>query len=211
MPLTPETPAYLVPYVAPANEESSKAKAFLEALAAFEITTQDQRAACAAALADAQANWKRFDAQEKTLTKPKLSEVESAREIFRSPKAAFRVLEDLLKSKLKDYEVRTALQISDATEFAAMLSASGDTSGAHAALTAAGEPSGPAPPGMQIRHPWQFDVINVEMLPRDYLLPNLKAITAYMRAELTKDPENAPVLPGVKFHRGLEIAGSSKR
>ena len=210
MPLKNETPTDLVHLKAPVETARAEALAYFVALEKFVIVSHEQKAAVASALADASAKMKSLEAQEKTLTSPLAARLDSARDIYRPGKVAYKSLIDLLKRILHDYEVTTALQIADATERAATLAQAGDVAGAHLALVGSPPPTQDAP-GAKVKHPWTFEVINAGLLPAEYLLPNYKAIEAHMRAELAKTPHETPVLPGVKFYRELQITAAPKR
>ncbi len=203
---TPETEALAV--------VQTEANAKLAALRAVKITSPQHKVAFAAALAWVQKEWKALDVREHAQTKPALEKINETRETYRGAKAAYKSLEEYLKESLHDYEVLCALEVGAATERAQALSAAGDVDGARAELMRAGESSDAAlvdAPGMQVKHPWQWEVVNIEMLPREYLLANAKEIEAEKRRQLTAHPDVVPTLPGVKFSRGLQITGSKKK
>lgn len=193
--------AELVALRAPLESERASAETKLLALRAFTIATHAHKIAFGAALAEVQASWRRLDEREKLVTKPLLAELESARELFRGPKVGYKSLESCIKEKLAEYETRCALEVADATERAEQLAAAGNAAGAHAALASVRE--APLDESAAIKHPWQWEVINLDLLPREFVLPNPRAIDAHMRASLGTSPTEAPVLPGVKFTRGL--------
>lgn len=176
----------------------------------FAIQTTEQKAAFAAALSEVQTAWKKYDAEEKTETKPLLAQVEAHREKYRRLKVVYKKLEETIKKKLHDYEVALALASEEATTRARELAAEGRTDEAHAMLAAAGcEPENA--PGMSTKHPWQWEVPDPYLLPVGYLLPNVKAINEEMRRQLKEKPDEPPAIAGVKFFRGLRVDGARRK
>lgn len=179
-------------------------------LAKFEIATLAHRTAFASALAEVQAARKRCTEREKAATREPLAALDAARSVYRPAREAYETLEELIKQKLKDYEIRTAIATGEAVARAQEKAAAGDAAGAAAELATLTEAL-PNAPGMQVRHPWKYEVINTDLLAKQYLLPNYQVITAEMRKQLTERPGDAPVIAGVKFYRDLEIAGKGKQ
>ncbi len=184
------------------DAEKTAASQKLAVLASFKVQSPAHRAAFAAALTDVQTAWKRLDAREKAITRPALEGVESARELFRGPKAGYKALEQCIKSALADYETRCALEVQEATDRAYALTEAGDVDGARDALVRAGEV--PAR-GDGVRHPWGWEVINIHLMPDHFLLPNARELSAEMRRQLDANPNETPVVPGVKFARTIQI------
>jgi hypothetical protein len=58
--------------------------------------------------------------------------------------------------------------------------------------------------GTQVRKVWQFRVLNRDLLPAAYLVPDETAIRAEMRAQVARGEE--PVIPGVKFEQVEQLA-----
>ena len=184
--------------------EAHSAYGKLEALRAMPPITAELRPLFAQALQDAKASWARFDEEEKKITRPALIGVEAARNLFRAPKQYYRDIEDELKRRLREYAEGEAARVAEATEKAQALASSGDAEGAMALLAEVSAPD--KVDGVQERSGWAFEVVNVELLPTEFLLPNLKALGAAMRVQLKERPEETPVIPGVKFSRTTIIA-----
>jgi hypothetical protein len=194
--------------------ERDTATSRLDVLRNLTITSIDHKKLFAAALVDVQARWKKLDVREKEITRPGLASIESTRELFRGPKTAYKNLEISIKEKLADYEVRCALEVQAATVRAQELAAAGDAEGARTALMSAGEASVVGETdveGMTLRYPWTFEILNIELLPRGYILPDMIALKDEMRRQLAANPDESPAISGVKFYKKLQVAGSKKR
>lgn len=187
--------------------EAGEATAKAVRLRAVEITSLELRTAFAGALAEVQAHWERHDAKQKAATKAPLALVAVIRDAYRAPKEAYEALETLIKGKLRDFEVRTAMATTEALARAQALSAAGDAAGAAAALaTLGGVPENA--PGMQVRHPWKMEVINLEIVPIQFHLPHFQALEAERARQVAERPDEMPVIPGVKFWRELQVTGA---
>src|SRR5438034_1060128 len=84
-----------IPAALTAERESAVAK--LAAIRTITISTPAQKIVFAGALADVQTLWKKFDAQEKEITRPLLRSVESARATYRDVKFAYGEIEACIK------------------------------------------------------------------------------------------------------------------
>lgn len=183
----------------------------LAALRTFAITAPEQRAAFAQMLAAVQAMRKSLAARKKAATAAVRADLSAKCDHFRPAEDVCDALDARIKEILQEYEVRCSLAVSEATGRAQALVAMGDAAGAQAALATAGQAydvvSGAAP-GMQVRHPWKFEVFNLSIAPMEYHLPHLQALEAEMRRQLAEKPDVLPAIPGVRFWRDLQIAGA---
>lgn len=190
------------------QSQSDRARAMIAALSTLVITTPEMQAQIAAALAEVKGNWQRLDDREKLITKPALESIKSTRALFAEPKASLEKLEELFKTKLADYSARLSNELAEAQEKAQALASAGDMAGAAQALATIATPAVPIA-GLSERHSWKAEVINIDLLPREYLLANLKAIGAEQKRQTAIAPDETPVIPGVKFTREIVIASKS--
>jgi len=193
--------------------ERTAALTKLDALRRVKIQTPAHKAAFAAALAHVKEEWKKLDAREKALIRPAMQSIDATRETFRGAKAAYVEIEAYIKAELADYETRCGLEVLAATERANELAAAGDADGAREALMRAGEADAAQDgvAGATVSHPWKWEIVNLEMLERRFLLVNAKELTAEMYAQLKANPDVEPVVAGVKFFRTIQISATPKR
>ncbi len=185
------------------------ARGKLDALRAMPPITVELRPLFAQALQDAKAKYAQLDAEEKKIARPTLLALEAARSLFRAPKGYYKDLEEELKRRLKECAETEAARAVEATERAQALAASGDAEGAMALLAEVSAPTEKIE-GLQERHGWGLEVTNIELLPTEFLVPNLKALGAAMRMQLKERPDETPVIPGVRFSQTTIIASTAR-
>jgi len=140
------------------------------------------------ALIDVKARTKVLSDQQETILKP-LREVERAvREWFRAPLDTYRMIENVLKQRVVDYQ-KTLRQ-----EKQAAIEAAGrePTPTAMAQLTALAAP--PTPTAISFRKTWDFEIVDPNLVPREYLLIDTVAIRKVGVATQGKVQ-----IPGVRF------------
>lgn len=213
-PLAAPAPTTLGSYRRTVTEETRDIEAKIVKLRAFKIQNQVQRAALAASIEDTKKGWARLDAIEKKIVAEPSKILDEAREVFRPAKAAYRDLEAVIKERLRSFEVEAALAVDATFAEAQALSQAGNAEGARRLLMQAAELDSTVqqtPDGMQVRHPWTFEVKAKELLPSQFTLPDVKAIYAEMQEQLRANPNAVPVVPGVTFYRDIEVTASGKR
>lgn len=140
------------------------------------------------ALIDVKARTKVLSDQQETILKP-LREVERAvREWFRAPLDTYRTIENVLKQRVVDYQ-KTLRQ-----EKQAAIEAAGrePTPTAMAQLTALAAP--PTPAAISFRKTWDFEIVDANLVPREYLLIDTVAIRKVGVAT-----QGRQQIPGVRF------------
>ena len=206
LPSAPLVPATEIPVI---QAEGTRAAGQLKAIEGFTITTPEHRAMLANALQEIKGAYKRLHDRQLLITRPALASVESTREFFRPVLQHFLELEKTIKRKLAEYEERTARDQIAAQDRAQELANAGDFAGAANALATITAPAGPTA-GISVRRPWKFRVRSLDLVPLEFLLPNVKEIDAEMRKQLAERPNESPTIAGIEFYQEVEIAARAK-
>lgn len=169
-----------------AKEETTEALASLEHI---EITSSDLAELFDGLLQDAHEKIKALDGRRKKLKAPILEAGREVDALFKPAISAFEALKTLIKSKLRTWYIAQEQAQQNALD-------SGD--GEQVALTASPETSSGTTP----RKTWQFEVENIGIVPREFLIVNETAV----REELNRvGPANARI-PGIRFFQDVNIS-----
>ncbi len=165
----------------------------------LQIDSQEELEMAAQVIKEIKARAAEVDAGEKSFTKDLLGVVERLRDVFRPAKLLAKDGIELWSGKVLDSNRRrNALAAAKAREVEAALAA-GNTEAAivaHAQIKPVERVA-----GLQTRKTWKAAVINQGLLDDAYKVPDMAKITAEMRAQLKANPNETPVLPGVKFEQ----------
>ena len=201
---TPAQAAALTAAVAPLTlavalkAEALAVRAACAAVAALPIASQEQVDALGAGIKDIKARLKFLEASRKARTAGPLAEVESIRSEYREPEEAYGALEIATKARMLRYNQETraaaekAQQAALASQQAAHAAAhAGDMPAAAALQQASFQAISAAPEvakarGIGSRFEWRARVVDVEKVPRAYMVVNEGAILAAVRANLPK-------------------------
>lgn len=178
--------------------EEQEALDNLSALKASPCRPEDA-AEWSAAVVEVREHWKRLDGLEKTITRPLLQALEAARSVFRPGKAYWREAETVIKVKLGEVKVAALEAENEALDDAADAAEAGDDERIANAL--AKRPGKLVTPGVSQRLDWDFEVVAVDLLPGDFVMPDLRAIRDEVRRQSKAAPDEEPVIPGVRFTR----------
>jgi hypothetical protein len=161
------------------------------------------------AAAEVRQRWQRLDDLEKTITRPMLQALEAARSVFRPAKAYWREAEGVIKARLG--ELRVAAEDADrrALQAAREAAKEGDADGAVVALRT--RPGKVVTPGTGSRLDWDFEVVSVDLLPPEFLVPDERAIRDEVRRQVNAASGEEPEIPGVRFTRVAKIAIRARR
>lgn len=147
------------------------------------------------ALIDVKARVNSLTAQQETILGP-LREAESAvRNWFRSPIETYKMIEMVLKRRVAGYQ-ETLRQEKHAAIVAAGLA---PTPTAMAQLTALAVP--PTPAAISFRKTWEVEIVDPNLVPREYLLIDVSALRKVCQA--TKGQIQ---VPGVRFFQREGVA-----
>lgn len=141
-------------------------------------------------------------AMRKTATGPLYETIKTVEGWFRPVVQLLEGSEKHLKGELGRFRLRAAEEERKAREAAAAAAKAGEAEALLASLTtaaqAAAAPAGRATVGTY----WAVESVDAAALPREYLVPDMPALTAMAKAHKGDTP---PVVPGVKFVRAAKV------
>lgn len=186
------------------SQESAKANGALREVKDFVVVTPDDIALAETFALDAKAQWKRIDERRKAITGPLNEALRSTNDLFRNPLNAYAEVEGVLRQKVLAARAEINRVNREAMEKAQLALAQNDVRGA--ALAAAPITAPPATQGMTYHDAWAWRIVDAALLPRQFLIPNEKAIKAWVEANGNQNP-----IPGVvveKVERSIARTGS---
>jgi hypothetical protein len=184
-------------------DEKGKAERSLEKLRILQVVTPPQIALAAGILEHVKGEWFRLETRRTSITKPLLAVKYSIDEIFSPALSVLKAAEAMLKDKIVSATLAIEAANQQAQFEAQQLLAQGDARGA-AMATQNLQPT-EAPKGIKIADKWEWRVVDVAQLPRDFMTPDLKKIERHVKAHGASSN-----IPGVSVTRSLGISAGKK-
>ncbi len=174
-----------------AARETQEAQWCLERVKALEILTPEDFTLAAELAKGARANWKRLDERRTAITKPILDSKRRVDDLFKPALVALKEIEDTLKDKIGAY---TSSQ-RKAQEAEMMTSAAEHQAGGMPTFEIREVPTAK---GVSVQEHWDFEIVNPDLVPREYCSPDPAKIRAAIWYADT--PRNPPrPIPGIEF------------
>ena len=173
--------------------KAEEAKEVLEGLKDFTIEDTEDLELATDVLKDVKRNLKEITAQKESATKPINQALLQIRSWFKPALDVLEATERMLKSRIEDYHKRVEEQSRRAMAETAAASQAGDFDGAHEA--AKGIVTVPKIDGVSLSYTWDYEIVDLSQVPRDYLALDHSKVRIYLRG---KKEEPAPI-PGLKF------------
>jgi hypothetical protein len=168
----------------------------LVVFSSFAVADDETAALAAEALVDVATIKKRLDMEKRKATDPMNAALKTVRGWFAPIEGTLAECDRILRAKMAAYHATLAATNQEVINRVAEAASRADAPAATAALA---ELTTAAPlKGVSMREHWDFTVIAVDLLDKQYLLPNLPAIRAEMQRQLACG-ERPPVVPGVRF------------
>ncbi len=186
------------------EQETQQAVGALREVKDLVIATPEDIAFAESEALSAKAQWKRIDERRKEITGPMNEALRSANDLFRPSLSAYAELEGLLRQKAEGAR-REIKRVNEAAMLAAQAALAANNV-RQAAIAAAPITAPPATKGMTYHDAWAYRIVDAAILPREFLIPNEKAIKAWVEANGDKN-----VIPGVaveKVERSIARPGS---
>lgn len=178
--------------------EKSTGSELLEAIRDMTIEDQADLDLAAEALADAKGNFKRLEERKKTVTDPLTTAINEVRSWFKPAQDVYKEVEGILKEKIAAYHTKRDAENRKALQAAADAHAAGSFTEVGAALSTISTPEKIA--GLSVRDAWTFEVVSIEMVPREYLYVNETLVKAQMKKTSADSPTGEPEpIPGIRF------------
>jgi len=187
------------------HQEVTKATGALREMTDLPIVSSEDIAFAETLVIDAKKQWKRIDERRKEITGPMNEALRSANDLFRPALSAYLDVEGVLRQKIHAARQAIARVNQEAMEAAQRALANNDVRGA--AIAAAPITAPPTTRGMTYHDAWEYRIIDAAAIPREFLIPNDKAIKAWVEANGDKN-----VIPGIavtKTERSIVRPGST--
>lgn len=168
-----------------------EAEANFEQLIGIVVNSQGALEAANKLLQDVKGKTKALEAQRTSVTKPMLDAKKQIDAWFKPAKAALAKLEELLKTAIGGY-----LTAQETARLAAL------QSGDHEGALAVDQPTIPA--GLQTRTVWKFEIVDVALIPREYLVVDSAKIQAHVNIYKAQS-----TIPGIVVRPDTGISSSS--
>jgi predicted DNA-binding protein len=159
------TLAQLKAELAPQEDE---AKRIREAFEALGIESQEDIDFANELLRDVKARWDHVEARRTAITKPLNEALVQANATFRPALTLFKQCETILKKKVADGIVHLRRVQTESLRLMAKQSAAGDMEAARATMLRM--PDARLPERTSIREVWDFELVDFQQVPPDYLI-----------------------------------------
>ena len=157
-------------------------------------TTETYPGICEA-LVDVKARVKHLTAQRETVLGPLREAERAVREWFRAPLETYQASENVLKQRVAEYQ-----EVLRQEKYKAIVAAGqAPTPAAMSQLTALAAP--PTPAAISFRKVWDVEIVDPNLVPREYLLIDVPALRKVCQA--TKGQIQ---IPGVRFVQRESVA-----
>lgn len=189
-----------------ASTQSEEADEALELIRGIALRTNQELAGAVGVVAEMKEKRAAVDEQLKRFTAPLKGVIKDIEGFFKPAIKALDECEVLIKRKISDYTAGEAVQrdrlLADAGEAAQQ----GDAVAARALVVKADAHLVDKVPGLSMREQWDGEVVDAEAIPREFLIPDVKALKALTRAKKCD-----PKIPGWRAHCGTTVAITTSR
>lgn len=189
-----------------AQEAANETESMLALLHSFEVTTKESFEECAGILKDVTGRIKFLDEERKISVEPLNQEVKRINGWFKPALDRLKEIQTTIKGAMGRYEVRQReeqqrLMAAAAAEAQRVLATSPEgMAGAQALVTQAAAAQAPTVTGVSGREVWEWEVVDETALDRRFLMPDPKAIDAWVKEHGDKDvPAGVKVVKNVRY------------
>lgn len=176
-----------------ANVATSAAVTELEHVLGIVVDSPESKRLALENLMQLSAKHRELDSRRRELTRPLDDSKKRIMALFRPAIDKIEFAIERLKRQLGSYEQRVLAERDAAMKTATAALAAGDSAGAEAAIAAAFARDDGHVDGAHNRTKWQYEIVDVNALPRELMEPNHSAIGA-----LVRDQKGATSIPGVR-------------
>ena len=187
--------------------ERASAEELLTLVRDMPIESQDDLDLAAEALAKAKGEFKRLEAKKQLVTGPLNKSLVEVRSWFKPTQDFYAAVESILKKKIADYHTVCARLNQLAVEQAAAAHASNNSAGISEALSTIQVPE--KVQGLGLRQTWDFEVVDIALVPHEYLFVNETAVRAAMKQNASKDGVPEPI-SGIRFLEKTIVSSRAK-
>lgn len=184
-----------------AMDVAQETKDALRVLRDFTIETEEDVEFAVGELESVKAFWDELEKKRTAITKPMNAALRETNKLFKEPQGLLKELEALWKEKLVE---RKVVQEQERQRLLEAAGDAEDADDAREALIAAGDVADPG--GVSFRDNWTFEVVDAELVPREYLMVDEKAI-----ASVVKGLKEKTDIPGVRVFNKPIVAAKSRK
>ncbi len=181
-------------------EKRHEYEEILEAVRDFEIEDEDDYEFLATKLKEIKACNAEIEKRRKEVTQPLNAAIKAFSNWYKPSTDVLDESEVIIKKKLGEYTLKRRLADEARAKEIAAAAREGDFDKAHKASQAlVGEVR---VQGVAVRDTWQYDLENLDEVPREFLTLDHSAVKLYIKAAGKDDPKP---IPGIKFTRGTQV------
>lgn len=203
-----EEPVAIERYRGELAAESKEATDLLSLIETLNILTQDDYDMMGEVLIEVKKRHNVLEGKKRAATDPLNSSLNEIRSWFNPVQAYYLKCEAILKAKIAGYEEARAKANQEAVDAVGQAMADGgdeaDVDAALAQVNVAEKPK-----GISTRMVWDFEIINADLLPRDYLVIDTTKIRKVMQLSAAHDGTPEPI-PGVRFFQKTTVSARTR-
>lgn len=167
----------------------------LAALKAFEINSLEDQEFAVDLIRELKVKHDGLEAVRTSITKPMNEALNAVNALFRPARQLLEEGEKILKQKISVYVAAREKENRLALQAAAEAQTVEEASAAISEVEVGGKVR-----GMSTSYKWRAEVFRPEMVPNEFLSPDMNKIEASMKASVEVSGEPMPI-PGVRFHK----------
>lgn len=184
--------------------QEKEARDVLEGFRSFEILSDEDYQFVGETLREVKGVYKQIEERRKKVTAPLNEALKEFRAWYQPALAVLENTEALLKRKLADYDTAQRERARLAMEAAAEASRQGDFDAAHAASQ--GIVSAPQAKGITVTRRWDYRLVDLSLVPREFLCLDHSAVKIYLKAAGKDTPTQ---IPGLEFFETESVTARS--
>lgn len=177
------------------DEQLPQARADLESMREFQILDEVDQNTAVECIQTIKVNLERLEERRRVITVPLNKALKEVNNLFRPVREALEEGEKILKLKLAGYQ-----EARERENAQALLAAASATTVEDAAEALTELETVTTAKGSSVRYRWEAEVFHPELVPTEFLSPDLGKIEASMNASVKASGEPMPI-PGVRFKK----------
>ncbi len=150
---------------------------------------------------------KRLEHERTELVRPLNDSVKEVNDAYRSPRTQWESVKTLVGQKIAAYQTEQKNKADEARRLAADAASAGEVEACSAALAQVQDAT--RPEGVGIGFEWVFEVTDVTLVPRQYMVVAETIVKSHMRK--FANSETIVGVPGIKFARVAKVRAGGKR
>lgn len=166
-------------------EENDELHGQLSHITKFDIVDQKSLDIALLGVKEAKAQWKNYEDERKKVTVPMNQALRAVNDMFRPVQTTLKEMEKAWKNKVNTYRDELERQSEQARRDAARAAKEGDMEAVHSAAMTASEVEADFGKTYFVER-WTYEIENDNLIPREFLMPDERAIVAHVKAHKDK-------------------------